>query len=220
MTPGGKTSGVFAVVPVSQFFSRLLPYVPACPEPLAQQAVVDAAIEFCESTLIDVVELDPETTVKGVADYNFTLPPQTNLVTVTKVKLDGAFIAQVTADVGRGVSLPSGLPVMCYVSEVDGSISLTLIPPPADSKELSVICAVKPTRNATQLSDKLFNDWADAIVELALYRIMSVPGQPFSNPESAVFYRRKASTAMSNARWESSRGRSRVMFSAVMKPFA
>lgn len=207
------------MVPVSRFFSRLLPYVPACPEPLAQQAVVDAAIEFCESTLIDVVELDPETTVQGIADYNFTLPPQTNLVTVAKVKLDDAFIAPVTADVGRGLLLPPGAPARYYVREVDGSISLTLVPPPADSKELSVVCAVKPTRNATQLSDKLFNDWADAIVELALYRIMSVPGQPFSNPEMAVLYRRKASTAMSDARWESSRGRSRVMFSAAMKPF-
>ena len=50
------------MIPLSAFFPRLLPNVLGCPEPLAQQALLDSAIEFCSRSLAVTTTLDRTTT--------------------------------------------------------------------------------------------------------------------------------------------------------------
>lgn len=209
------------MVPVNAFFSRILPHVIGCPEPLAQQAVVDAAIEFCEATLICAVDLDPIDVQRGVNQYELDLPSQTALSQILSVVYDGFCLSPVPSSRVVETRTYEGHPTYYYTRDVDEVLVLTLYPTPNKniSAGLRVRVATRPTRTATQVHSVLFNDWSDAIVDLALARLMDIPGQSFTNESKAVLHRQKAKTRITEARLEALRGRTMSSMSVSMRRF-
>lgn len=209
------------MVPVGVFFSRVLPNVIGCPEPLAQQAVVDAAIEFCEATLACAVDLDPVDVRKGVRQYELDLPPQMALSQILSVIYDDFCLVPIPSSRVVEVGTHEGHPVYYYTRDVDETLVLNLYPTPDKNilGGLRVRAAVRPTRTATQVHSSLFNDWSDAIVDLALARLMDTPGQPFTNEAKAVMLRQKAKARMTEARLEALRGRTMSSMSVSMRRF-
>ena len=174
------------------FMSRLLPQVPGCPQPTAQQALLDAAIEFCTETVVLQVITDPQRLQPGVGSYDADLPPNTELVRVMHAwcgtrKLDLAqpmrvgtrFAYEVT--VGAD-SAPLGSPTALTVTP-SGALSLLPVPdvPTATAETLTMRVAVRPKITATQVPDELYFVWSDAVVYGALFRLAAMPGQAFSD---------------------------------------
>lgn len=62
--------------PVSDLFSRVMPYLPGGTEPLVAQALVDAAIMFCEDAQVVRTTLDTITCKPGQAAYDLLAPNQ------------------------------------------------------------------------------------------------------------------------------------------------
>ena len=209
------------MVPVSSFLSRLLPYVIGCPEPLAQQALVDAAIEFCDHTLIVTTDLDPVSVVKGVRQYEMELPAQTGLSQVLRVWMDGTMLGPVPSTEVQSVDAPEGTPLYYYTRDRDEVLNLTLYPSPDKDipNGLIVRVATRPTRTATQLHSALFNEWVDVIVESALARLYDTPGQVFSNEAKAVVLWQKVRAKTNVARMEAYRGRTVSSLSVQMRSF-
>lgn len=178
------------MVNLSQFFPRLLPYVVGCPEPLAQQALLDAAIEFCNKGNAVSLMLDPITTIKGTATYEIETPTQTGVSTVLKLWYDGNVLSPLPYE--QALSLfnnPNGAPRFFYGQYVDEVYSITLLPTPDKTvpNGLQIRVALTPTRSATQVHTILYDRYADAIVQGAISTLSAIPDQPFTNlPQAAA----------------------------------
>lgn len=172
---------------LSVFYPRILPYLPGCPEPLAAQVLINAAIEFCESSLTLRQNLDSFNTVIGRVQYDLDPPSaQHDINRVMGVTLDGKELTAGMAEAIRGdmptaVAKPRGF----YTDRTDSTFTLMLSPPPDEVYSVLVNVTLRPNRAATQLDDDLYNIWIDPIVSGAIARAMQIPDQPFTNPAQA-----------------------------------
>lgn len=171
------------------FMSRLLPLVPGCPDTLVRQALVDTAIEFCESTLIVQGNSAPQTATVDVGSYTLTVPAQQAVTSVLNVwygtkQLRPAAALQIDAILayvsGVGTTTAEkGTPDVFYELS-PGVIGIYPVPNVTTASYLSARMALRPTRTATSLEDVLLNDWVDGIVSGAEARLRDIPNQPFS----------------------------------------
>lgn len=206
--------------PISDFFPRMLPYLPGCPAPLAAQVILDAAIAFCESTQSVRLELEPFNTVPGEAVYSLEAPAQQQVARVLDVVVGGRRASPRAADNFESLGRPSGAPLAYSAVWGDDGFQVRLHPPPDKVYPVAVNVALQPARNATALHPDLFDLWVDAVLAGATARAMAIPGQPFSDPHGAMAYTATALRAASRARIEGGIGRVRPSLQVVGRPFA
>ena len=177
------------------FLSRLLPSVNGCPDPLARQALIDAAIEFCEETQVVQVTSEPQGVTKAVGVYDLDMPAQQGVVVTLKAwygvtPLQPAPITAVNSILAYVSSAGTDTPTLgtpAYFYEFSPAV-IGVYPVPDSTAEsmFSARVATKPLRSATQVEDVLYNDWVEAIVCGAKYRLHSMPEQFFSSDAKAA----------------------------------
>ena len=207
---------------LSAFFPRILPYLPGCPEPLAAQVLIDAAIEFCDSSLVLRQNLDTFNTVVGRVQYDLDAPSaQHNINRVMGVTLDGKELVAGMSEALRG-DMPTApaKPRGFYTDRTDSVFTLMLSPPPDEVYSVLVNVALSPARTATQLDDDLFNTWINPIVSNAIARAMQIPGQPFSNPAQAQILLNSVARQTVTSRIEGNYGFVRGSMRVRYRPFA
>lgn len=198
------------------FLPRLLPLVPGCPEPLAVQALLDAAIEFCDETCVVVSVTTPSAIQAGVSGYTVTLPQQAELTRVSRVwcgkrKLNLAQGVKVdtplvyTNPIGEFYA-PEGAPTTATISST-GVVTLYPTPDAATAAKelLSLRIATRPTRSATQVDDRLGSAWAEAIVAGAAYRLTGMQAVAFSDEAQSVKAHARFRYFINRARIEANR---------------
>lgn len=169
--------------PLSAFYPRILPYLPGCPEPLVDQVLVNAAIEFAEASLTLRQNLDSFYTVVGKVEYDLDPPTRYHDINrVMGVTLDGkelrpGMFEAIRNDLPTAVAIPRGF----YTDRTDNTFTLRLSPPPDKVYPVTVSVTLRPARSATQLDDDLYNIWIDPIVSGAIARAMQIPDQPFTD---------------------------------------
>lgn len=171
------------MTPVTSFLPRILPYVTGCPEPLAKQAILDAAIAFCEESLVLRQRLSDMTSAAGTAEYTITYPSSDEQVArVLNVWVDGQIMGAVAADESGTVNTAQAKPSSFYMTRPDSVMTLNLYPIPDGAYTIVTEVALRPTRNAQYLQDDLLVFWVEAVTQGALGRLMMTPQQPFSDP--------------------------------------
>lgn len=205
---------------LSEFFPRLLPYVPGCSEPLAAQAVLDAAIQFCDDSLVIREPLASFNTTVGEATYTLTPPASQEISRILKVVVDDTELEGVLAEVVGELDDNNAFPTSFFTSRTDSALRLLLGPKPDKVYPVIVTVALKPTRTAATVQDDLFDRWADPIVLGALARIMAVPGQPFTSLPLSRQRSIDAARMTHRARTEGMYGRVRGSMSVSTRPFA
>lgn len=183
---------------LSDFYSRILPKVPGCPDPLLRDALVDSAIEFCEQTLIVQVTSDPQDVTKGNGLYELDLPTGQKACATMKVWYG---TSELVAAPSEQVDL-----ILAYISSVGGKtpdegtpkyfyemspgvIGIYPVPDTTRTSYLSARVATKPSRTATSLDDILYEDWIEAVCGGTVSRLMSIPAQAFTNDPAQYEYR-------------------------------
>jgi hypothetical protein len=207
---------------LSAFFPRILPYLPGCPEPLAAQVLIDAAIEFCDSSLVLRQNLDTFNTVVGRVQYDLDAPSaQHDINRVMGVTLDGKELVAGMAEAIRG-DMPTApaKPRGFYTDRTDSVFTLMLSPPPDEVYSVLVNVALSPARTATQLDDDLYNTWINPIVSSAIAQAMQIPGQPFSNPAQAQILLNSVARQTVTSRIEGNYGFVRGSMRVRSRPFA
>lgn len=210
------------------FLSRLIPKVPGCPDSAAREALVDAAIEFCEETTLVQFTSEPQPVSAGIGVYDVDVPSQ-QVVAVTLKAWHGARrlvpapadqiddILAYVASAGTETA-PQGDPRYFY--EVSpGQVAIYPVPELALANGFSARIATKPTRDATALDDLLYTDWVEAIVAGAAARIHGTPGQSASSPAEAQLQRAKFWADVSKATNIALRGRIRSSIAVRGRPF-
>lgn len=205
---------------LSAFLPRLLVYTPACSEPLAEQALLDSAIDFCERSCAIRYTADPIPVEEGVTDYVLWAPTNDQTVTrVLKVFLDDHPIEAVMAEKRTPVPDSPAYPSGYTIIEDDLGLTIRLNQIPDKAYTLVAELALRPTKTARHLDDQLYLNWMDAVVNGALARLYAVPGQPFSNESSSMYYAMKAAKLTNSARIEGSYGRVRGSMAVKPRPF-
>ena len=161
---------------LQSFHSLVMPSVKGCPIPTADQAILNACIDFCERSLIFREVLDTCYTAVNSTDVELDLPTQTRVAKIMRVSLDGVEIRPVGSDDFMGINInpntPSAKPSsFAYMSNG----VLMFHPKPNAVYSVQAYVALKPTRSATAVDDKLFEDWGDYIASGALQRLLTIP---------------------------------------------
>lgn len=176
---------------LDSFLTEVRPWAPGVPDPTAYKAVRNAAIEFCERTrlwkyesTVDILEADP---VVG----EIVLPDDAALFDIEVAMFDNLELTpKATRDLDeiaprwRGGDLGTGNPQ--YITQIEQN-SLRMVPSPAVDGALYVCLRLKPSQDATTLP-AFMTEYAECLGWGALGRILTVPGQSYSNPELATYY--------------------------------
>lgn len=188
--------------PVSDFYARVIPYVPGCPNTFASQAIVDSAIYFCEHSLALRFIADEFSTVAGVSQYDVDVPTNHLLSRIIYTTVDGDEIHPVVATSLPLVASQQSKPTKYYVTQSESELQLNLSATPDDAYPVNMSLALRPTVDAKFLATELYDYWHEPIAFGALARLKSAPGQPYTDLAEANFYSQKAKMLCKNARNE------------------
>ena len=208
--------------PLSAFYPRILPYLPGCSEPMVDQVLVNAAIEFAENSMTLRQNLDSFKTTAGVVQYDLEPPTKYHDVnrvmgvTVDGKELQPGLFEAIRNDMPTGQAKPRGF----YTDRTDNTFTLKLSPPPDDVYDVIVAVTLRPARGATMLDDDLYNIWIDPIVSGAIARAMQVPDQPFTNFAQAQYLLDSAAKQTNSSRIEGNYGLIRGSMRVRTRPFA
>lgn len=174
---------------IDTFLTEVRPWAPGVADVTAFKHIRLAAIEFCERTRLWKVEDDYDVTEEGCNDGIFT-PSGSILHDIETVMFDGNELhPKATRDLDRLIpgwrtgQVGSGLPQ--YYTQIEQN---TLRVVPAMAGHLYLCLRLKPSQDTMDLPDFLASEYREVIGWGALGRILTVPGQSYSNPELASFY--------------------------------
>jgi hypothetical protein len=191
---------------LSLFLPYVAPYVFDCSDPMAEQAVLSACIEFCQRTNF-VQNTSSETTVVGTTDYDVEEPSQQELAKVLAVFYQGnklkarssemvSYAPALRNEAIGEAEIATGTPTEWFNRDPAQPI-VTVYPAPDAvlAGGITIRAALKPKRTATSVADTLFDDWAEDIASGAVARLMLTPRMPFTNAALAPVFRAQFNTA-------------------------
>ena len=207
------------------FLPRLLPSAPNCPDPTARQALLDAAIEFCEETSIVRITTGPQYTA-GTAVYTVGVPASQKVALTQRAwygqrELMPALSSMVAnVDAYTSVTADPYQEPHSFLESAPGEVTLFPAPGAMATQMLTFRVATKPSRAATSVADVLFEDWAEAIVAGALKRLHAIPDTSFFSDGHAMRRATEFQLGINRARAEAQRGRVRGSIQTTYRAFA
>ena len=184
----------------SSLVKEVLPYVPLCPDSLVEQNIRSAAIEFCERSKAYILDMDPFNTTAGVYEYDFDVPTGTEVHQVLYMTEDGNDMDPISP---RSLELNypdwrdrTGNPHV-YLQKT--STTFWVVPVPSGSKQIIASVALKPTRTSNNLDTNITNQYRDAIIYGALYRLLRIPNREWTDVGAAREYLAQFNTEITQA---------------------
>ncbi len=155
---------------MERFFSHVQPQVPGCSAAWINRALLMAAVEFCEDTLI-CKESISATAASGSKKIVAFPPANTRILSVDRVDIPGVSIEETSLDKGR-VTFALAAPA---TKEVTGKVFVTLA----------------PNRSAKALPDLLHDNYFEAILSGAFARLMEMQKRNWTDQRMAVIHQKK-----------------------------
>lgn len=175
----------------ASFLVEVIPYVPNVMDYVAVNAVRNSAIEFCEKTRIWQFDSFKDGLSATSADYTPDVPPNTRLVDIIQVWVDGRLMIPKTSDeltrLYRGQDWRNVGGVPGYMTRRDHQ-TITLVPYPtvASVGNLTMRVSVAPMRSAADIDTDLYENYLEAICMGARARLYETPDQPYSSQPMAA----------------------------------
>lgn len=165
----------------SQFTPYVMPELPGAPLPMVEDALIDGARELADRTWA-FRSIVPVTFVPGTGSYALVPSAADEVIAATAVSIANAYPINPSAPPSDVRLNPtSGAPFEYWVS----GQSLVVNPVPTEAASVEVEVATRPIQGATAIPD-VFLPYRTAIAMWAKYKLMSMVGQTWSNPEGAV----------------------------------
>lgn len=193
----------------------VIPYVPGAPDPAVIQHLRDKAIEFCTRTLVWQGPLENVLTVADTAEYEFKLPDDAALVKVLSWKIGdrGDWVTPAYARQLQGEASESD------VAWTENMKTFFVNPTPAEAGSvMSIVAAMKPTMDATEIPSFIYDQHIRAIADGAI-GTLSAMKQPWQDMAQAAFYMERFDRAVSRAASAISRGNGRTRDRRVVGQF-
>jgi hypothetical protein len=188
-----------------ELYSRILPYVPGCPEPTVDLAVIEAATEFAEKTQLSFFMEAPISLVDGTSTYYIAPDYEVEVDLITGVFCAGRELKHVTPS-----SLHDQAPDWetsesnepTHYSTFGDAGSITVYPKPMNTtgQAIRVFASWVPSFDATSIPDELGRTYARDIVEGAKARLMMIPDRKWTNLQLAGIAQGKFDSAIVDGR--------------------
>lgn len=192
------------------FTPFVAPKVLGCTDPLIEEAVLNACIEFASKSCI-VRQVTNDAAVADLTEYDVDQPSMLRVNRIHDVFFKRTrltpraqhMITDAVAAYGESVagkSAAAGLPCE-WVSRDPAQATVSVYPAPAlsEADAITIVASMVPTISATRVPDVLYDDYARDIAAGAVAELMLVPAQPWSNPVLAGVYRRQFDAAATAA---------------------
>lgn len=184
---------------------QVMPYAPACPEPLAIRHLRDAAIRLCERTKL-WRDTDSFTVTTPESEGVCTIQ-DARLLEIRAARLDDQPLTPVTQD-----WLDDEFPDWEDVVEVADPKYVTQSAPntvtlfPKATGTLSLRLILVPSEDATTLPDFLVDQYALEIGWGAAGEILTTPNAEFANPQLGLDFRARFEDRLNTLAWRATRG--------------
>jgi hypothetical protein len=207
--------------------------VPGCPYPLVVQYIRDAAIRVCERALVWRYEQPAFNLTPGQYQYAFNKPADTQVHAVLMATLNNSPLEILTLDDAR--NLYPAWPILSTtsteieengteprsVAQVDTYRYVVLPAPDAEATySLRMIYALKPSRNALEMDESVFDEYELPIMHGALQNLLVMPKTDWSDRELATYHAKQFLFTMNEARAQANLGVFRGSLSVRFPPFA
>lgn len=168
------------------FHPLVMADVIGCPIPMVDQALRNAAREFCQRTKAWTEWADTFTAPGGTNRFNFVVPDGAELVSARRASVDGVYLDVLASD-----SLPGDWqqgydtgPEKSLV-HID-TVEYLLYPRPSAGAVIAIEMALQPSITATSVGDVILAQHAEAIAWGAKYRLLSKPGKDWTDTATAA----------------------------------
>lgn len=161
------------------------PHVIDAPLPMVIDAIRRAAIKYCEESDAYRLELQPVPAIANVAYYDLPLPFDTMLARIVAATYQGKTL-QPTSTVLR-LPTPDNNGPLVY-QQVGNRVRIHGKPESTILDAFIFEVSLRPTATSTYIDDNFLAEHGNGIVNGALSRLLSQPGQSWSNPQLAGYY--------------------------------
>ena len=171
--------------PWSAFHPLVIADVTGCPVPMLDQALRNAAREFCKRTKAWAEWADAFTASGTTNRFDFDVGGGAELVAARRASVDGTWLNILDSD-----SLPGDWQQRDDTGP-DGSLvhidstEYLIYPKPGAGAVIAIEMALRPSAAATGVGDVILESYAEAVAWGAKYRLQSQPGKAWTEPASA-----------------------------------
>ena len=181
-----------ATIAFSAFLPEVMPSVPGCTDILALNAVRNACIDFCSSTMYWQETQDPLTLTAADLPYTIDTPNGANALQPLSIMWNGLplfpkSLDWLDANVYDWRNRPSDTPRWYYQPDPN---TLVIVPAPVTSATITIRIAYTPTRDSTSVVATTHQYYLEQIAAGALAKLVSIPGKPWSAPGAAGAYKK------------------------------
>jgi len=172
-------------------YDEVLTEVAGVTQPVALNAIKQAAIEFCDRAWVWIVDQGPIPVAALANTFDWEPPSGTEAVRPMQVWLDKRPLVPKTAnelsELYGDFMQAEGSPA-CFVQNRPDQLIVVPKPVNVQPGEITAKLAVKPTQAATGMESVILSKFRDAICHGAKARLYRMPRKPWSNGPSATYY--------------------------------
>jgi hypothetical protein len=182
------------------------------PEPLIEQKLRDAAIEFCRESFFWQETIRSRPAVAARIDYTLEAPVEgAQIISILAMRHNGELlVAKAPGELDRhwpDWSVMRGPQARVFVPRAPNRFTLVPQPTVSDGRGLTDIrIALAPTYTAAELPEVLVDGHREAIVSGALYRLLRMPGRAWTNGDLAAVHLQAFDEAVGLAKAETLSG--------------
>lgn len=202
---------------LSDFYPLVLPKVSGCPSIVVDEAILQAAAEFCEEAPVWRGWLDPITTVDATRTYALAVPAGltgAKIVKVVSVTLGGVELQPTSADemIASGYAEFDDTDITLQGYIAHSSESIALLKNPGADLALRVFVQYAPDTLVTTMPSSVVRAWKRGIASGALAQLYDMDGEPWANPGKMGLERQRFEKEYADARMDVARafGRGRI----------
>jgi hypothetical protein len=207
-----------ATTNITEIKNLVKPDVISCPDPIVNREVLTVILDFCKKTNVlqrefelDIDTTDIDTDIQNCIDFDLSeycsglrpvsimemlidsqpyIPFKRNIRnTLTNFDYIGTGVGSTVADDTRFKYFWIPQNYVIRIFDMDTSMS-----------NLYLKISLKPLRSATTIDTDIFEDWSEALIEGAKYRILKQPGKAWTDLQAAEVSRREYRKYLSQAK--------------------
>lgn len=195
--------------PLDDFAPHIRLYAPGVADPTMRFALREAAVEFCERTRL--WRFEDEYAISAEKCDAIFAPDGAVIHEIESVTFDGQPLTPVSIawldENYRGWRTQDYTGVPRYFSQVEPD-QLCLVPQAVGTVGLSLW--LKPSNDADQLPDWMFNQFRETLAQGAIARILMIPNQSFTNYELGAAFGASFSAKLDDASTKGFTGQQRA----------
>ena len=188
----------------SDLISEVLPQLAADPsDPVTEQAIKRAVIEFCRDSWVWRYIPDAADVVAGVLEYDLEPPQGADIVAVLDVQVNNVPVTPRSIEM-LNVEFPGWRTTpktTKHFTQLDTSqILLAPLPEIGITGGLAMTLALQPKRTATGFPSWISNQYMERIADGAVGRLMLMSDKPWSDASNGAMHMARFMAAIANAR--------------------